>query len=321
MKWHRAALVISTVAVVSAGLVAPASAASPTAAGSLPAAVAAPAKAKKPKTVVKNVTPFKKSGVLKMKMQAEWIDTGTCRGTFVTRAKNVYTCGGVADDLPACWPAKGQYATSMLCMRDPGDKTIYYAGEVDAAHPLPRAARPASPEPWQIVLTDGGVCSVRLGGAWDPPPDGYVWTFSCVGSRNVGALVARQNGSTLNTKTARFTARGAKAGSTRLVTVRVKKVIYAGAGPKIVRKGPSTGAACPSNATLNTLLRPLGYSLDKNFHPSCAGPWAAATVLDSNGLTGLRLFRKSGNKWIVNERPICGVKGAPAAYVVLCFSN
>ncbi len=171
------------------------------------------------------VTPFLSDGRVRLPLDhVDYSDitAGGCSPTFVAMTTGTYQCGSTADSLPACWPS----APYLYCMHSPEDGAVVRIG---LGAGLPEAAEPDRPEPWQIVLSDGSRCDVRLGGSWDIPPDGYYYSYSCRG--NYVALLAPENKPTVDTSGPVWTVVAQTDWKASVETADVAQVIYAGPAP------------------------------------------------------------------------------------------
>lgn len=249
-----------------------------------------PATSMTPDPRVVTVTPFLSDGRVRLPLDGAGnsnITAEYCSQTGVAQHAGVYRCGSVADSLPACWPS----VDYLYCMHDPADDTVV---RVRMGASPPAASEPDHPNPWQIVLANGSRCDVRLGGAWDKPPDGYNYSYSCDG--NVVALLASANWPTLDTGSSTWTVAGQADWGAPVETFEVAQVIYAGATP--TAPAAQTGAACPSAEELQSALEP-GQTITSPTSSNgikCLGDWATSGYRDaSNGYAGL--FQKAGGQW------------------------
>ena len=270
-------------------------------------------------TQVSTVTPFFDDGRVRLPLdtQGGYFNVGFCSASPSATVADVYTCGGTAASLPACWPDPAG-SINMYCMHAPGDNEVVRTSRPSDLTPAPADGRA---DPWQIVLDDGTTCDVRLGGAWPIPPTGYYYSYSCDGS--VGALVVSADaGGTLIKATAHWSAHATVSvdDNPPVVTVGIKRVVYAGAAPTV--RSPDTGAACPSTASLQAAL-PHGSTIDSGPYGGvrCVGSWARATYSDGeNAYVGL--FRQTSGRWRkINLAPVCTLPSPlPAAlYPMTCL--
>lgn len=238
---------------------------------------------------VQTVTPFFSDGRVRLPLDTgnySNVTVGYCGQTDVAQSAGIYQCGSVADHLPACWPS-GSY---LYCMHGPADATVV---RIWAGTSLPAASEPNSTRPWQIVLADGSRCDVRLGGAWDKPPDGYYYTYSCDG--NFAALLAPENAPTLDTSGSTWTVTAQVDWGGPVRTVEVAQITYAGVAP--IAPAAQTGDACPSAADLQSALEP-GQTISPASSDGikCLDDWATSAYRhEGNAFPGL--FQKVNGQW------------------------
>lgn len=262
---------------------------------------------------VVTVTPFLPDGRIRLPLASgnySDITVDSCGQTAVAQTAGVYRCGSVAASLPACWPS----VNYIYCMHGPADDSVV---PVWAGTSLPAASEPDQSEPWQIVLADGSRCDVRLGGAWDKPPDGYYYSYSCEGT--VVALLDTENGPTLDTSGATWTAAAQADWHGPVQTVEVKQAIYAGVAP--TPPAAQTGDACPSAEELQSALEP-GQTITPPT-PSggitCLGDWATSGYRDEhNAYAGV--FQRTSGRWhSVSRETACPLPSPiPVALYRIC---
>jgi len=239
---------------------------------------------------VVTVTPFLADGRVRLPLDsADHSQTNVdyCSQTNVAQHAGVYRCGSSADHLPACWPS----VDYLYCLHGPADNTVV---RVWAGTSLPAASEPGLTVPWQIVLADGSRCDIRLGGAWDKPPDGYNYSYSCEGT--VVALLVPESGATLDTSGSTWTAAAQADWHGPVQTVEVKQAVYAGAAP--TPPAAQTGDDCPSVAELQAALE-AGQTISPPTSSGgikCLGDWATSGYRDEgNGYAGV--FQRTNGQW------------------------
>ena len=103
----------------------------------------------------------------------ERITVEGCEPSPSAVAANVYSCSPSAAGAGTCWPST---PGSLLCVDDPWDKRLHrvrYNGQLPPVQPT------ETPDPFALVLDDGGRCLLRNGGSWGGRADGYVGGYSC----------------------------------------------------------------------------------------------------------------------------------------------
>lgn len=95
----------------------------------------------------------------------------------VARTTGVVRCGSVADSAFACWrhPTK---TNSTLCLGDPWGAKVTERTTTG----LPAVLPPPTTDvmPFGVELADGSRWWKRMGGAWDPTPEGTFAAYGCV---------------------------------------------------------------------------------------------------------------------------------------------
>ncbi|WP_460849006.1 hypothetical protein, partial [Nocardioides ultimimeridianus] len=135
------------------------------------------------KTVEYDVDPWFADGTLKPGYAIEDYDpygeaSEDCsfdRGSPVARTVNTHWCGSTADYTYACWN-DGPSTTSMLCLSSPWSRVIRRVQVTGFRRNMPR---PSNPSPYGIELTDGQLCTFRIGGAWGFTPPGTGAIYGC----------------------------------------------------------------------------------------------------------------------------------------------
>lgn len=308
----RRTLVLTATVALAAGLLAAApAAAAPGGAVTPQAAVTA--------TVVRTVSPFGRAGNLRLPIDAaRTVDGEMCFGSAWALAKNIYQCGSSADHLPACWTVRSSGVTIIVCMSTPTDKKVVAASYFGPK--LPKVPAKAKADPWRIVLDDGSICDARIGGAWAKPAGNYDYSYACSGS--VGALVAPENGFTLDTSAAHYTARAttdASAGAESF-SVGVRQVIYPGALPTLPTQ--RSGSKCVPDSVLKAAGLPKGYRMLATDQTTCGGGWAHRYLFHrQSAIDGL--FHKVDGAWTyVSKDKACWKKGGlPARWLSMCFAG
>jgi hypothetical protein len=99
-----------------------------------------------------------------------WGSGFTCLGQSLSAVDaGIDQCGSTASNTGACWRSTNH---TVLCLRYPRVKLLVrtpYSGTFVRKAPLANAA------PESMVLPDGTVCHVRLGGAWSVAPSHPSW--------------------------------------------------------------------------------------------------------------------------------------------------
>lgn len=241
-----------------------------------------------PETVT--VTPFFSDGRVRLPVETGggFYGSVNCFPSSVTLAPNLYQCGSTAAHLPVCW----RDGLDFYCMHGPDDTTVarVYASDV------PTWAKPEFTHPWQITLSDGSKCDVRLGGAWSKPPDGYGYTYECGGT--FAALLAPLQGDnerrTVDSTT--WTVHAQKDFNGPVIVVGVKQIVYAGATPTAPKA--QTGNPCPTAAVLQAALK-----AGQNILPQASGGircvegWASSAYDDGNNAYP-GAFHQQGSQWV-----------------------
>ena len=261
-------------------------------------------------TQIEQVTPFLADGRIRLPLAP---DTGSgyqldaCDPSPAANVAGVYRCGSTADYLPACWPDPAK-SLDLFCMHTPGDETVVRTTLPDGTAPAPANTAAV---PWEIVLDDRTVCTIRIGGSWPMPPAGYGYSYECGGDKEQALVGSLVTGSTVNTDFAHWTAHAVHEAvdNPPVVEVGVQKVIYAGAAPTVAPA--QTGVACPSAGDLQRTL-PAAQRIDPassgGIH--CANGWAL-TSIDFTGNAGQALFRQSGDTWrLLNLNGLCTLPSA-----------
>lgn len=264
---------------------------------------------------VLTVTPFLPDGRVRLPLEVgdySDVDASWCSPSGVVQHAGVYRCGSVAASLPACWPS----VDYLYCMHGPADDTVVriWLGTDQLA-----AAEPDHPAPWQIVLADGSRCAVRLGGAWDKPPDGYYYSYSCDGS--FAALLDSESAPTLDTSTSTWTATAQVEWQGPVTTVEVAQVIYAGAAP--APPAAQTGATCPSADELQAALEP-GQTISATAvdNIKCLDDWATSGYTEG-GFANAGVFQRVNGQWRrVSRETACPLPSPiPVSLYQICQVN
>lgn len=258
------------------------------------------------------VTPFLPDGRIRMPVDTTNytdVSSGSCFQSSITRATGIYQCGSVAAHLPACWPS----GNKLYCLHGPNDATVV---RIWGGSPQPKKSIPQNPTPWQIVLVDGTRCDIRLGGAWDKPPDGLSYTYSCDG--NYAALLAPDNAPTVDESAATWTATAQADWGGAIQAVDIAHVIYAGAAP--VAPTAQTGNACPTPEDLQAALKPAEtLSPNTSGGIKCLNDWATSAYQYQNN-TYPGLFHKVDARWTsISRETACPLPSPiPVALYQVC---
>lgn len=279
-------------------------------------------KAAAKKTKVQYKKPFRADGrvTLPQNWKADYValDRLMCGESIVAKAAGVYSCGGGASYLPACWVRPGGDVGGLrmvVCLRTPTDKK-FIAGYVDGK--LPATTAGPAWDPWQIVLDSGVKCDFSAGMPWAEPPDGLTATYWC---SDDSVLLAPSLGQTFAQDTGMVRMQKKVSPTAKVHQVHAKKVIYAGAAPKVA--AAKKGSACVARAELRKAL-PAGVKLKPGASDGvwCAKKWAYSAV-QVGGTMDVGLFKKTAKGWVVKNRgKVCRTPGpVPAALYFACMVN
>ncbi|GEE02006.1 hypothetical protein nbrc107696_24520 [Gordonia spumicola] len=154
-----------------------------------------------------------------------FIGNGWCEVGAGALTKGVYRCGtSNADSWAACWVAD---KTIVLCSKDPNDPVLspFSVSQDMIATPAPTQ----NPGPWKVTLASGAECTVRSGGSWPVPPEGYSWTHSCT-KGSVNSFLVRRDDDGLMFDKSGGTWKALETDGTSMPTLTpVKKVVYTAA--------------------------------------------------------------------------------------------
>lgn len=278
-------------------------------------------------TAIRVVTPFTDDRRLALDVDVANgpVMDETCGGSPL-RAGMLFQCGPDARQLPACWPLYGtgdeDVIFPLLCMSGPDDEYVTEFYNSSGAFPLPAEVDDviSGAMPWQVTLINGPRCTLRMGGAWAVPPEGYAYSYGC---EDHYLLLADATGQTFDRSAGRWLAWGQWGETGDIGQLQVAEAVFAGAAPSL--DGPMVGDQCPAIAELAPLVG-ASWSAAPEVPVFCAEDWAVLVGHehgDEEDMYGPVLLTASAGGWQVEDiSGLCEVKkGYPLFLLQWCYAG